>query len=238
VSEGLQQTDGRRLVRAKNRERLLQAASELFSQRGYRGTTTRDVAEAAGITERTLFRHVPSKAALFREAVIAPVEAFVTSFSQAWADRPQGARDTEVEVREFFANLLAVIEGERHLLLALMAALAYESEDEDFPELQHTLSPMLSTLDRIFAVEAELRGWTLDPVVGVRMIVGMALAVTVHADWLFADQKTPRREALVEQLTQLTTWGLAGATVTRAHVGGAPPSTRRATEAPRRRGSR
>jgi len=76
VSEGLQQTDGRRLVRAKNRERLLQAASELFSQRGYRGTTTRDVADAAGITERTLFRHVPSKAALFREAVIAPVEAF------------------------------------------------------------------------------------------------------------------------------------------------------------------
>jgi len=210
VSVEVQQTDGRRLVRAKNRERLLRAASQLFAQRGYRGTTTRDIADAAGITERTLFRHVPSKAALFREAVIAPVDSFVTAFSEAWADRPQGARDTEVEVREFFTNLLAVIEGERHLLLALMAALAYESEDPDFPELQHTLAPMLSALDRIFAVEAQLRGWTLDPVVGVRMIVGMALAVTVHADWLFAGHKAPRRELLVEELTKLTTWGLAG----------------------------
>jgi AcrR family transcriptional regulator len=229
VSDEVQQTDGRRLVRARNRERLLQASSQLFAQRGYRGTTTRDIAEAAGITERTLFRHVPSKAALFRDAVIAPVETFVNAFSEGWADRPQGARDTEVEVREFFASLLAVIEGERHLLLALMAALAYESEDPDFPELQHTLAPMLSTLDRIFAVEADLRGWTLDPVIGVRMIVGMALAVTVHADWLFAGQKTPRRDALVDELTQLTTWGLAGRPITSPGARRARPSTRQAT---------
>jgi AcrR family transcriptional regulator len=214
VSAELQEMDGRRLVRAKNRQRLLLAASQLFAQRGYRGTTTRDIADAAGITERTLFRHVPSKAALFREAVIAPVESFVNDFSEAWADRPQGARNTEIEVREFFTNLVAVIEGERNLLLALMAALAYESDDPDFPELQDTLAPMLNTLDRIFAVEAELRGWTLDPVIGVRMIVGMALAVTVHADWLFAGQKAPRREALVDELTKLTTWGLAGQPVT------------------------
>jgi len=210
VSVEVQEMDGRRLVRARNRQRLLLAASQLFAQRGYRGTTTRDIADAAGITERTLFRHVPSKAALFREAVIAPVESFVNDFSEAWADRPQGARDTEIEVREFFTNLVAVIEGERNLLLALMAALAYESDDPDFPELHDTLAPMLSTLDRIFAVEADLRGWTLDPVIGVRMIVGMALAVTVHADWLFAGQPTPRREALVDQLTRLTTWGVAG----------------------------
>lgn len=202
--------DGRRALRAKNRERLLAAASELFAQRGYRGTTTRDIADAAGITERTLFRHVPTKAALFRESVITPVESFVVEFNRGWSDRPRGSRETEVEVREFYANLLAVIEGERHLLLALMAALAYESEDADFPELQKTLAPMLDTLAEIFAVEAQIRGWQVDPAIGVRMIVGMALSVTVHADWLFAGHKQPRRAALVEELTQLTTWGLSG----------------------------
>jgi len=210
MSAETQEMDGRSLIRAKNRERLLLAASEMFAQRGYRGTTTRDIADAAGITERTLFRHVPSKAALFRQAVIAPVEAFVVDFRLSWSDRPRGSRDAELEIREFFENLLSVIESERHLLLALMACLAYESDDADFPELQDTLAPLLGTLDDIFAVEAGIRGWSLDPVIGVRIIVGMALAVTIHTDWLFAGHKQPRRAALVEQLTKLTTWGVTG----------------------------
>lgn len=201
------EVDGRRRLRARNRDRLLRAASEMFAERGYRRTTTRDVAEAAGITERTLFRHVASKEELFREAVISPVEAFVADFSRTWGERPRGARDTEVEVREFFANLLAVIDSEGHLLQALMAAIAYEPEG---PELAQTLSPLLKTLDEIFTVEAELRGWTLEPTVGVRTIVGMALAVSIHGDWLFADVGRPDRTVLVEQLARLTTWGLEG----------------------------
>lgn len=204
------ESDGRRRLRARNRERLLTAASTLFAQRGYRGTTTRDIAEAAGITERTLFRHVPSKAELFREAVIAPVESFVLGFTSAWSDRPRGARESEVEIREFFDNLLSVLESERHLLQAMMACLAFESDDADFPELQKTLAPLLDILDDVFAVEADLRGWQLDPVIGVRLIVGMALSITVHQDWLFAGHRQPRREALVDELTKLTAWGVVG----------------------------
>lgn len=204
------ESDGRRRLRARNRERLLSAASALFAQRGYRGTTTKDIAEAAGITERTLFRHVPSKAALFREAVIAPVESFVVGFTSAWADRPRGARESEVEIREFFDNLLAVLESERNLLQAMMACLAFESDDADFPELQKMLAPLLDTLDQVFAIEADVRGWKLDPVIGVRLIVGMALSITVHQDWLFAGHRAPRRSALVDELTKLTTWGVAG----------------------------
>src|SRR5438067_153232 len=101
--------DGRSTARVHNRARLLQAAGALFAQRGYRGTTTRDVAEAAGITERTLFRHVPTKAALFRDAVILPLEAFVGDFAQSWQRRPRGSRDTAVEVAEFYDSLLAVM---------------------------------------------------------------------------------------------------------------------------------
>jgi len=204
------ETDGRRQLRARNRERLLTAASTLFAQRGYRSTTTKDIAEAAGITERTLFRHVPSKAALFREAVIAPVESFVVDFTSGWSDRPRGARAAEVEIREFFDNLLAVLDGERHLLQAMMACLAFEPDDADFPELQKTVAPLLDTLDAVFAIEAEVRGWKLDPVIGVRLIIGMALSVIVHQDWLFAGHRRPSRGAMVDELTKLTAWGVAG----------------------------
>lgn len=202
--------DGRRRIGERNRQRLLDAATELFARRGYRGTTTRDIAVAAGITERTLFRHVPSKAALFREAVVAPVDEFVRAFTTDWNDRPTGSRGAEVEVREFYETLLAVIDRERSLLLALLAALADETHDADFPDLPLTFAPMLDALAAIFAVEAELRGWMLDHGVAVRLIVGMALSVTLHRDWLFAGGDVPSQATLVEQLTRFTLHGLAG----------------------------
>lgn len=42
-------------------ERILEAASGLFAQRGYQGTTTRAIAEAAGVNEVTVFRRFTSK---------------------------------------------------------------------------------------------------------------------------------------------------------------------------------
>ncbi len=48
-------------------ERILKAAQKLFARRGYGGTTTRDLAQAAGIAEGTLFRHFESKKAILIE---------------------------------------------------------------------------------------------------------------------------------------------------------------------------
>ena len=46
------------------RNRLIAAADELFERQGYDETTTLDIAEAADVAQRTLFRHFPSKEAL------------------------------------------------------------------------------------------------------------------------------------------------------------------------------
>ncbi len=43
------------------RDRILAAALKLFARRGYDGTTTKDLAEAAGVAEGTLFRHFETK---------------------------------------------------------------------------------------------------------------------------------------------------------------------------------
>ena len=48
----------------ETRARILTAAREIFERNGTRGTTTREVAERAGVNEATLFRHFGSKAAL------------------------------------------------------------------------------------------------------------------------------------------------------------------------------
>jgi AcrR family transcriptional regulator len=54
-----------RLSALDRRRQILRAASSLFARRGYRGTTTREIAERARINEALLFRHFPSKEKLY-----------------------------------------------------------------------------------------------------------------------------------------------------------------------------
>lgn len=51
------------------RETLLDATAKLFAELGWRGTTTRRIAELAGVNEVTLFRNFGSKESLLVEAV-------------------------------------------------------------------------------------------------------------------------------------------------------------------------
>ena len=51
----------------KTRTRILKAAQRLFASSGYDGTTTRDLAQAAGVAEGTLFRHFANKKAILVE---------------------------------------------------------------------------------------------------------------------------------------------------------------------------
>jgi AcrR family transcriptional regulator len=51
----------------ETRTRILKAALRLFARKGYDGTTTRDLAEEAGVAEGTLFRHFTNKKAILVE---------------------------------------------------------------------------------------------------------------------------------------------------------------------------
>jgi TetR/AcrR family transcriptional regulator len=48
------------------RRRLLDAAEEVFAARGYRGATTREIANRAGLAKRMLFYYFPNKEAVYR----------------------------------------------------------------------------------------------------------------------------------------------------------------------------
>jgi AcrR family transcriptional regulator len=52
---------------AETQTRILKAARKLFARRGFDGTTTRDLAQEAGVAEGTLFRHFENKKAILVE---------------------------------------------------------------------------------------------------------------------------------------------------------------------------
>lgn len=51
------------------RDKLLDAAAQVYARTGYRGATTRRIAQQAGVNEITLFRHFGSKDALIQAAL-------------------------------------------------------------------------------------------------------------------------------------------------------------------------
>src|SRR5271163_2724999 len=57
------------------RQLILGAAKRCFAHHGFAGTTTRSVAAAAAISEGLLFKHFPSKSALYAEILAEECEA-------------------------------------------------------------------------------------------------------------------------------------------------------------------
>jgi AcrR family transcriptional regulator len=56
-------------VYLSTKEKIIDAAFGLFSQKGYLGTTTKEIALHAGVSEVTLFRHFGSKESIFEEVI-------------------------------------------------------------------------------------------------------------------------------------------------------------------------
>ena len=82
---GLAGSKATRRPRGEPRRLLLDAARALFARQDYRSTTTKEIAERAGVLEHLLFRQFGSKAALFHEAVVVPFTQLVEDFSAARA---------------------------------------------------------------------------------------------------------------------------------------------------------
>jgi len=62
---GVTQPQHHRLPAEDRRRQLLDTALDFFSRKGFEGTTTKEIANAAGVTEAIIFRHFPSKQALY-----------------------------------------------------------------------------------------------------------------------------------------------------------------------------
>src|SRR5215210_8722132 len=54
-----------RMCADDRRRQIAEVAMRLFSERGFRGTTTKEIAHAAGVSEAIIFRHFATKEDLY-----------------------------------------------------------------------------------------------------------------------------------------------------------------------------
>lgn len=115
-----------RLPAAVRKAQLLDAAAKVFALRGYSGTTTSELAKAAGVSEPIIYRHFKGKKELFIELVrTAGLETI-----KQWEDALEGVNDPgERLVRLIGSNPMVTTKGQTRYRVIVQAMT--ETEDPD-----------------------------------------------------------------------------------------------------------
>ncbi|OBH31192.1 TetR family transcriptional regulator [Mycobacterium sp. E342] len=195
-----------RRPRGAPRGLLLDAARALFARQDYRGTTTREIAQAAGVTEHLLFRNFGSKAALFREALVLPFTNFVDEFGRTWQSVVPKETDEKELARHFVGQLYDVFVEHQGLLLTLMASEALTEEEKADAGIAD-VREAITTLGQISAEGMHLRGLRAEhPDLPAHSTVAMIAGMAALRSTYFG-AKPPSREVIVEELTQAVLHG-------------------------------
>jgi AcrR family transcriptional regulator len=191
----------------ERRDAIIAAAVRLFSEKGFRGATTRELAAALDVTEPVIYQHFETKRDLYR-AIIETKAKERRQDNEYWQDveNPRGDR-------EFFGAvarlLLQRVERDpSYLRLLLFSALeGHELADlffeRDAAEFYDRITDYIRKRMEAGAFRADI-----DPAVAARVLVGMAVHhATVQA--LFRDTVvTANREEYAVEMVQIFLAGI------------------------------
>lgn len=127
--------------KAKTRDRLIQAAIEVFSTAGVLGATTREIARVAGVSEVTLFRHFQSK----EQLLAAVVEQITALQAEALAAQDEWTQDLQRDLRHY-AELYSAMLEENEALVRMFIGEAKRYPDAATQILQQSARPLRDRL--------------------------------------------------------------------------------------------
>ena len=188
----------RRRRPAEVRALILQTAAELFATRGYRGTSTRDIAAEAGVTEAAIYRHFGTKTKLFEAALAEPVHGFISSYMETWAEQLNDPMNTSDLTYLFVTTFYDFLREHRRLIQAYIHFTAFEPDGFSAGSMETILSRELRTIDKMTEHDAAARGWVgVDITMLVRCTFAMVLGFGLLDELLFPPgPEHPSRERI------------------------------------------
>lgn len=176
--EKVSEIAGTRMAGDERREQILDVAMRTFSESGFRGTTTREIAQAAGVSEAMVFRHFANKDELYTAIIDRKACNKKMLDSLASLDEKMAAKD---DYQVFYTMALNVLEHHKQDrdLMRLLLYSALES---------HTLAKMfferfVTDMYNLLAGYVERRQKDgvfrdFEPRIAVRALMGM---ITHHS---------------------------------------------------------
>jgi len=137
-------TTGARMPAAERRLELVETAVRVFSEGSYRGTTTAEIARAAGVSEPTLYRHFASK----RDLYFAALDHVWAQGKASWEAALEKEPNVLAALEAIGRNHFGVRDCKRQLSELWVQALSEATED---PELRKYLRRHLREVHGFFA---------------------------------------------------------------------------------------
>ena len=197
---------------------ILDAATRLFGEKGYEATHTADIAAAAGVTERTLFRYFRSKEKLYKRVMFPALLAAAVPRALNDAGRLFATEAQSVEEWHRMILKLRVTAAKQAAPQYRMLVAALMTDEGLRPKVieiwkDNVLLPLLSTIRR-YQERGQLRA-DLRPETLARAIISLNLGY-IFARALIAPEAPWNDEAEIDATVELLLRGTACARPTSA----------------------
>jgi len=159
------------------RDRIVQAAGRLFAYQGYHGTSTRQIARLANVSELTIFRNFEDKEGLFWSALSACFAG--RDFERNLLEKIQNCDPPQVvlpKILELFADTVSY----RPELLRLVAVAFLEMHPKGEAFIQEHLSPTLTAISRY--LEMSIEGGKLRALDPTTVTVALTMTALTHTE--------------------------------------------------------
>jgi AcrR family transcriptional regulator len=159
------------------RERIVRAAGRLFAYQGYHGTSTRQIAHLADMSENTLFRHFEDKESLFWSTLSEHFAA--TDFQKDLLEKISDGESPEAvlpKILEVFADMASY----RPELLRLIAVALLEMHPKGEAFIEERLSPALTAISQY--LEKSVKGGKIRDMDATTVTAALTMTALTHAE--------------------------------------------------------
>ncbi len=185
----------------------MDTALDLFSRKGFDGATTKEIARAAGVTEAIIFRHFPSKLALYA-AVIDDHHAS-GQFAECMAEwkAAMDLDDDEGLIRSMIGRILEShhCDARMHRLMLFAALEGHEAGLAHNRQIVAPIAEMLLAYVKRRQAEGALIGCDAGSVIAA--VVGIAKHYGMMTE-MFGFQTTVPNQQVVEDFVRILMSGL------------------------------
>lgn len=195
-------------ITADRQAQILEAAAEVFTQKGFAAATIPEIARKAGLAPGTIYLYFPSK----RELFVKIVENFMVSPLLALFEKA-GSEDFKSVLKIALDDRIAFLQSSfLNRIILLMSEIQRDQELKEY-FYKVILQPLFERMGRVYGAQQSSGAFRrIDPEVVTRLIGGMMIGSAMLRN--LEGQNSPLNkiphERLVQEIMEFILYGVAG----------------------------